>query len=183
MENRKRRFKQTQTIIVLGIFAIVGISFAINVLGAQRHPGVPEKLLEMKVGNYVSGKQALNQVSQLHGTNIDLSDAIIADYSHDFNPYHKNDEKVSVWIGKTKTAAEAADLINRMYQGIQAGKGNTPFSNARRQTVEGHEIFQVDGAGGKHYFYAVDTPEPRIVWLTINSDNAAGILKEAFKSF
>ncbi|MBI4296609.1 MAG: hypothetical protein HY667_05790 [Chloroflexi bacterium] len=183
MENGKQRFRLTQTLIVVGIVAIIGISFAVNILGAQKHPGVPEKLLEMKVGNYASGPQALNQVNQLHGTRIELADAIIAEYSHDFNPYHKNDEKVSVWIGKTKTIAEATDLLGRMYQGIQQGKGNTPFSNATRQIVDGHEVFQVDGGGGKHFFYAAGDPEPRIVWLTINSDNTGSILKEALKSF
>lgn len=183
MEERKQRFKLTQTLIVIGIIAAIGISFAINVLGAQKHPGVPEKLFEMKVGNYVSGSQALNQVSQLHGMNIELAGAIVAEYSHNFNPYHRNDEKVSVWIGKTNTIAEAVDLLNRMYQGIQIGKGSTPFSNATKLTVDGHEVFQVEGPGGKHYFYAIGDPEPRVVWLTISSPNADGILREALKSF
>lgn len=183
MEKRKKGLKLIQLLIVMGVIAAIGVGFTVNVLGAGKHDGVPEKLLEMKVGNYVGGTQALEQVDQLHGTGIELTGAIIAEYSHSFNPYHRNDEKVSVWIGKTKTAAEAASLLSQMYQGIQQGKGSTPFSSAQKQIVDGYEVFQVEGPGGKHYFYVADQPEPRIIWLTINSDNTENILKEALKSF
>jgi hypothetical protein len=38
----------------------------------------------------------MRQVNQLHGTGIELTRAVIADYSHDFNPYHNNDDKVTL---------------------------------------------------------------------------------------
>ncbi|MBI4285382.1 MAG: hypothetical protein HY670_05735 [Chloroflexi bacterium] len=183
MANKKSRSKLIQIFIAIGIIAVIIISFGVNVLGFKKHTGIPEMLLEMKISNHVEGQQALARVNTLHGVDIPLVGAIIADYSHDFNPYHKNDDKVNVWIGKTKSAADATELINRMYQGIQQGKGNTPFSNARKITVEGREVFQTDGPGGQHYFYAMSAPEPRVIWLTISAGNPGAVLRESVKVF
>ncbi len=183
-QNAKRKSKLIQLFIVLGIVVLIGSSFGINVLGARKHPGVPEKLMEMRLGNYVSGSEALSQVNQLHGTGIQITGAIIADYSHDFNPYHKsNDERVDVWIGKTSTVADANVLVSQMYQAVQEGKRNTPFSNPRKVTVDGQELAQLDGPGGTHFFYAAAQPTPRIIWLTIKSANPDAVLSEVLKDF
>ncbi len=182
-ENKRQRSRLIQLIIVFSIIAIIAISFGVNVLGAKSHEGVPKTLLEMKLGNYIDGATALNQVSQLHGTGIELTGAIVASYSHDFNPYHKNDDRADVWIGKTKSSVAATDLLDRMIKGIQTGKGNTPFSNVQKISVEGYEVYQVDGPGSSYYFYAVRDTNPRVIWLTINSANPSAVLRESINVF
>ncbi len=179
-KNRHNRFGLIQLFIALGLLAIVGVSFGVNVL-PKKYAGVPEKLGEMKVGNVIEGAEAMAQVSRLHGTTIELDSALIAEYSHDFNPYHKNDEQVTVWVGKTKSDDLALELTRRMFEGIRDG-GSSGFRNPQKLSVDGHEVFQIDGPGGTHFFSHAADP-PRVIWLTIRSNDASTILQEALNRF
>ena len=177
---KRNRFGLIQLFIVIGLLAIVGVSFGVNVL-PKKYAGVPEKLGDMKVGSVIEGPEAMAQVNRLHGTNIELVSALIVEYSHDFNPYHKNDEQVTVWVGKTKSDELALELVGRMFDGISNG-GSSGFSNPQKLSVDGHEVFQIDGPGGTHFFYPAADP-PRVVWLTIQSRDASTLLQEALKNF
>ena len=151
-----------------------------NVL-PKKYAGVPEKLGAMKMGSVIEGAEALAQVNALHGTDIELVSVFIVEYSHDFNPYHKNDDQVTVWVGTTQSDELALELTRRMFDGIRDG-GSSGFRNPQKISVDGHEVFQIDGPGGTHFFYPAADP-PRVVWLTIQSQDATILLQEALKNF
>ena len=179
-KKKRNRFGLIQLFIVIGLLAAVWFSFGQNVL-PKKYSGVPEKLGDMKVGSVIEGSAAMAQVNQLHGTDIELVSVSIAEYSHDFNPYHKNDEQVTVWVGKTKSDELALELTGRMFEGIRDG-GSSGFRNPQKLSVDGYEIFQIDGPGGTHFFYPAADP-PRVVWLTIQSKDAFTLLQEALNNF
>lgn len=135
----------------------------------------------MKLASVVEGQQALTQVYQLHGMNLGLVSAYIAEYSHTFNPYHSNDERATVWVGKADGSQTAAALLTRMRQGIE--KGGSPFSMPEQLTVDGHDVFRVEGMGDTHFFYNSPVKGDQVVWLTIKSVNPMVILEEALKLF
>ncbi|MBI2851347.1 MAG: hypothetical protein HYX80_10000 [Chloroflexi bacterium] len=137
----------------------------------------------MKLGSFIEGSQALAQVNQLHGTTIDLSSAYIAEYSHDFNPYHNDRARVTVWVGTARSNDAAAALLSRMVAGISTG--NTPFSKPERVTVAGLDIYQVTGSGGDHFFYQSRESPDRVVWLTIEEagDAVSSIVEQAVDEF
>lgn len=177
---KRRGLLLVQLFIVVGFLAIVGVSFGVNVL-PKKYAGAPEKLGNMKIGSIIEGPAAMAQVNQLHGTDIELVSVFIVEYSHDFNPYHKNDEQVTVWVGKTKSDELALELTERMFEGIRDG-GSSGFRNPQKLSVDGYEVFQIDGPGGTHFFYPAADP-PRVVWLTIQSKDASTLLQEALKNF
>lgn len=136
----------------------------------------------MKLGDFTEGAQALAQVNQLHGTTIDLKDAYIAVYSHDFNPYHNDKARVTVWVGTARSNDSAAGLLKRMVAGIS--NGGTPFSKPKRLTVGGYEIYQVTGLGGDHFFYQSPNNGQRVIWLTVEeAGNTISIVEQALDEF
>lgn len=157
-----------QVFLIIGFLAVLGYSFWGTVLGRQEQQ---ERLGDLKLVKKVEGAQALAQVSRLHGKEITLKSAFIAEYS-------SADERVTVWVSNAGSEAAAKDLISRMVRGIE--DGNEMFSNLRRLTVSGLEVFQVAGSGGEHYFYISGD---KVIWLTIQSKEALPLLQLAIRTF
>ncbi len=178
--NKKQRNLIIQIGVVLVILVGIWLSFGRNILSTSKSPDVPAQLAGMKVGNIVEGAQALSQVNKLHGLDIQLEGAYIAEYSHEFNPYHNDVERVTVWVGKTGTVAESQALATRMYTAIQ--KSGSPFSDPQRISLNGREVFRVTGPGGQHYFYS-SSSKAEIIWLIIESSEPQRILSEALGVF
>ncbi len=135
---------------------------------------VPERLGDLQLIGSVEGSEALNQVRGLHGTDIKLETAHIVEYIH-------GTERVTVWVGIAENRDAAAELMMRMIKGIE--KGGSGFNNLKRLTIAGHEVFRVDGPGGRHFFYSSQKQREAVVWVTIEADDPLPILKEALNEF
>ncbi len=174
---KPRRSILTQLVIVLVFLAVVWFSFAQNVLAPAKQSGVPERLGKLELASSVKGSEAVAQVSKLHGINVVLVDALLAEYG-------SGKEKVTVWVGEAENSQAALELIERMAAKITQSQSG--FSNVRQLTISKsyhtHNVFQVDGPGGQHFFYNSKQLE-RVVWLTIQSANPMAILEEAIDRF
>jgi hypothetical protein len=120
-----------QILVVVGILTLLWSSFGQSVLEPQQQTSVPARLGGLELVSAVEGASALTQVSQLHGTDITLTAAYIAEYASD-------NERVTVWMGQAETESGAARLNAMMLDGI--ANGNSPFSNPSPLSVAGHEV-------------------------------------------
>ncbi|MBI4304001.1 MAG: hypothetical protein HY665_06675 [Chloroflexi bacterium] len=173
-KKRGRSMPLFQIIIVVGLLSLVWFAFGSNVLSQKGQPVTPEHLGTLALGNMIEGPEALAQINNLHGTTIALSNGHIAEYAN-------GKERMTVWLGEAESNQAAVDLLNRMVAGI--AKGGSPFGNLTRLTTRGNEVFQVDGPGGKSFFYISSRDRVRVVWLTIQSPDASPILDLALKAF
>ncbi len=176
MPRRKKRrgLVLFQLFIVIGFLVLLWFSFGQNVLAPQKQTGVPEHLGTLELIGTIEDSEAMARIGRLHGTDINLTSAYIAEYVH-------NNERVTIWVGSAETSDSAAELIMRMAEAI--AKGNPGFSNLQRLSVADHEVFQVEGPGGKHFFYQSQKPRERIVWLTMEAINTMLILEQVVKTF
>ena len=149
-------------------------SFGQNILAPQKQPGVPEQLGTLKLISSSGDSEALAQISRLHGTDIELVSAYIAEYVQD-------NERVTVWVGRTESSNAGAELTRRMFQAIQ--KGGSGFSNLQRLSVTDHEVFRIEGPGGEHFFYNSREQKEEVIWLTIEAADSLPILEQALKTF
>jgi len=173
---KKRRpiFPVLITLVVLGL---VGYGFTRYVLAPPASSsGVPQYVGTLKLTSLTEGEAALAAVNRLHGTAIGLENAFVAEYSPPYGGEH-----LMVWGGDAGSAEAAAGLASRMVESIATS--NSGFSNPRQITVDGYEIWQVDGKDGNFYFYVSRQQSDRVVWLTINSQNSAALLAGALKAF
>jgi hypothetical protein len=168
-----------QVVFGLALVAAVAVAFSANVLGpgdlsAEEGTYLPKKLVNLGLVSVVQGDEAMNQVDRMHGLGIAMRDAYIAEYS-------LGSEKATVWVGIARDAAAATELLDRMV--VTIADGNPVFSNLRKRDFSGQEVFQVDGPGGHHYFYASNMSSALVVWLTIDADDSASIMAQAIEFF
>ena len=153
---------------------MVWFSFGQNVLAPQKQLGVPEQLGTLELIGSIEGSEALSQIDRLHGTDIKLVSAYIAEYAH-------GNERVTVWVGITESRDAATELTRMMLQGIE--KGGPVFTNLQRLSIADHEVFRVDGPGGEHFFYISKEQRELVVWLTIEAADTLPILEQALNNF
>ncbi|MBI2916965.1 MAG: hypothetical protein HYY01_03140 [Chloroflexi bacterium] len=166
---RRRGVLVLVVVLVLAFLAMFVYAFQSTVL--VRRAGIPEKVGELELVSKVEGEAAIAQVGRLHGTDIALKDAYIAKYAH-------SGLQLTAWVGKAEDTTAAAELLRRMVEGIN--RGGSPFSNLRQQRIEDQGVYQVDGPGGRHYFYASDN---KVIWLTLEGTGYQTLLPIAVSAF
>ncbi len=176
---KRRSLVLFQLIIIVGFLAAVWFSFGQNVLAPRKQLDVPELLGNLELIGTVRGAEAMTQINRLHGLDIDLADAFVATYTHS-SPYHGNSQ-ATIWVGRAENTEAASRLTQRMVDSIN--EGGSAFNNLQRLTVADLEVFQVDGSGGRHFFYNSGKQREAVVWLTIEADDPLPILKETVKIF
>lgn len=174
---KRRGLVLVQLFIVIGFLAMLWFSFGQNVLAPVKQGGVPENLGDLKLASQIKGTEALAQINKLHGTEILLVDAFIARYA----PVYASSAHVTIWVGKAKDSDTAAELLRRMTTGI--ANGNPSFSNLKKLSLAGQEVFQVEGPGGQHFFYRSQKTEEAVVWLTVETHDAMSILEQTLRTF
>ncbi len=142
---------------------------------------MPERLGDLLLVGTLEGSDAMARVNQLHGTDIELVNAYIAEYARASNSNRNGDEWLTVWVGGTESTDAAADLMRRMTEGIE--RGGSGFSNLQRLTISGHEVLRVAGPGGQHFFYISREQRESVVWLILEAHDALPILEQAVQDF
>ncbi len=173
-EKKKRQGRLLfQILIVAGFLVVLWFSFDQNVLKPQ-NSAVPERWQMLELVSTVEGDEAMSGVNRLHGTEITLVSAYIANYAG-------GTERATAWVGSVGNAQTAAEILRMMVEGI--AKGGAGFSNLRQMTIADHDVFRVDGPGGEHIFYISREQPDRIVWLTVNAADVLPILETGIKIF
>ena len=160
--------------ITIGLIAAVGLSFGLNVLAPRMQRDAPERLGNLELIGTIEGSEAMAQVNRLHGTDIELVSAYIAEYA-------QGNERGTVWVGKAESKEDAAELNDRMIRVI--GKGSSGFSNLQRISIVNHEVFQIDGPGGQHFFFISRNTGKDVVWLIVTANDILPIVEQALKNF
>ena len=180
IENRQR-LVLLQLLIVVGFLSLVWFSFGQNVVAPRNQAMVPQRLGTLELTGTTEGSEAITQVGRLHGSDIELVSAYIAEYAHAPSPYHSGDQRLTVWVGRTESESAAAELTRRMAEGIE--KGGSGFSNLQQLTIAGSDVFRVDGPGGEHFFYSSGEQREEVVWLSVEAADPLPILEQALENF
>ncbi|MCL4516661.1 MAG: hypothetical protein M1379_13900 [Firmicutes bacterium] len=125
---------------------------------------LPKTIEGLTLANVVSGKAALDQISQLHGTNIQMT-------SGDIATYEKGQEKVIVWMGRAKNAAGAQALLDEMVGKMANSK---VFEQPQKLVIKDRAYYYTVGAGMSNYFYVKDDS---VYWIGAVTPNEVNVVK------
>lgn len=92
----------------------------------------------------ITGPEAVEQVSMLHGTDIPVVWAAVG-------RYEGPDGRAEVWASGSGDRASAVEMTRQMLSGIR--EGGTPFGPPRRVASE-RGVWATRGMGQTHYFFA-----------------------------
>jgi hypothetical protein len=126
--------------------------------------GIPAKLGSLTLTKTAQGTDALTELTQMHGSGLDLTGGYRADYAGEGS-------QATLWVGLAKDAAAAQAMVDSMAQKIDAG--NPTFSDLQTLNIGGRKLYTAQGQDQQHFFYAVND---KIVWLAADPDQAADAL-------
>jgi hypothetical protein len=147
--------------------AIVAVPTLANptIVAAQLNKdGIPTQIGTLTLKNSLLGKDTLSEFESMHGSSFDLKTGYRADYGD-------GTAKATLWVGQAQSADAAKTLAKEMADKI--GSGNGMFSNLQTLDITGRTIYEVEGLGQLHFFYAAND---KIVWLASDPNHAPDAL-------
>ncbi len=141
-------------ILVPVFFALViGMSVASGLWSAASQQEVtpaPRELAGYHLDQAMSGPQAIAEVSELHGKDIEVNEAWVGHYQG----------SGTIWAARAESEVKAATLLDKMVEGI--GKGRSPFQGLREMEIEGVPVYTVTDGRQQHFFYQ---QADQVVWV------------------
>ncbi len=126
--------------------------------------GVPTKLGALALTQTKMGRDALTEFTQMHGKGFDLIGGYVAQYAG-------AGSAATLWVAQAKDASVAKEMTEQM--AVRIGAGNAVFQNLQSLNISGRSIYQVEGMGQAHFFYAMND---KIVWVAVDAAQAFEVL-------
>ncbi len=151
---RQMRLGRLVVLLVPVLFAIfLSMSIASGLWSAtsqQEATPAPQHLAGYHLDQAMTGPDAMAAVNELHGTDIELTDAWVAQYQGN----------AMIWAGRAASEEEAQELLDKMVEGI--GEGGSPFQGLRQVDINGVQAYTVTDSRQQHYFYRL---HDQVVWI------------------
>lgn len=156
---------------------VVTVLFAVLVAGAvamglwsaagnQASAPAPTELAGYHLVQAVAGPEAIAEINDLHGTEIEVIDAWIGVYQ----------DGGGVWVSQAADEAKARELLDDMATNIR--DGDSPFRGLTRQEFQGVPVYAVTDARQTHFFYQIGV---QVVWLAAPQGAEEAFLSAAFR--
>ena len=163
-----------KSMFLLLIVSFLFISTACTLSNPQKvaPPGLteeefPKELAELPLAHIITGDEAKTQISQLHGTDIEITEGLVAMFGAP-----GDNRQMMMWISESATKEDATKLLDIMNEKMLSNK---VFSNFQEKDLDGLTYYYVSGIGLDNYYYQKDK---RLYWIGINDSNSEAILQQ-----
>lgn len=164
---RKGKYLLSLLLVLLTVTIIAGCSSKTKVLSEK---SFPNEYRNMSRVQFITGPQAIDSISKLHGTNITISKGYQV-------MYQGSEEQMVLWISESPTQEDATKLLAAMNTKI----GNSQaFTNFQEKKIDGQEMYYVYGMNMDNYYYQKGT---RIYWVAINAQDTSKEMSFVLKDF
>ena len=132
--------------------------------GQSASPGlrVPAALAGTPLTAAARGPAAVKEVTRLHGTRIEVDDAVVARYG-----------AATLWISASPSPLKASTLLWRMNRRMAGG--TSMFADPQPEQRRGRTVFATSGMGQRHIYYQSGSA---VLWLAVPPDGAEQALEE-----
>lgn len=143
-----------------------GVSSSRTANTAQLAQGIPQKLGAVILTEAVTGQEAIDDMSMLHGKDVGLTGGWVGHYQ----------SRGTAFVGETVDETGAAQLLEAMVARI--GAGNRVFTNLKSTQIDGQKLYFVTGQGQNHYFYQKGN---KVIWLALPTNKPEDFLGDALR--
>ncbi|MDW7674728.1 MAG: hypothetical protein SCK28_09350 [Bacillota bacterium] len=130
---------------------------------------IPTQVDGFRLDSVITGDEAIQNISRLHGTDIEIVDGLVAEYA-------SSDSHFVVWISQSSDEQEAKYLLDIMDEKIPA---SPVFTNRQEFVIGDTTYYYVTGAGMENYYWYKGT---KVYWVGITSGNDMEILRTVINS-
>lgn len=150
-----RRRVLALVILLVGMAFVVYFSLAYTAKPTLKAENFPHTLAGLELtGAPLTGPAAAEEISKLHGTDIPVQNAYLAQYG-------KGEQKVFIWIAEGATVEEAGKLLLAMDQKMPTNK---VFTDYRQVQGGGDTFYYVRGLGMDNYYFQDGR---RVYWVAL----------------
>lgn len=126
---------------------------------------VPEEMASLPRTQFISGPEAISQISKLHGKEISLEEGHIA-------RYQAEGKEITLWISVSPTKEEGEALFKVMDQKMPSSKA---FTNREVNRVGSRDVIKVQGMGQKHFYWVSGKYN---YWVAVAGMDALPVIEE-----
>ena len=164
MSDRRRLL--SYVLFVLGVVILAGTVWLTVHTGrsGREIPDVPQDIAGVARTQFITGKEAVESIQQLHGVEISLRGGVVVSYGN---------QNIILWVSDAGDVRAAADLTELMR--VRIAEGRSPFNELGDFELEGKTIYALDGMGQAHYYWQVGN---LVVWLAADVDLAESAIRE-----
>ncbi len=127
----------------------------------------PGELAGMKRVDAVTGQNAIDSVSQMHGTDIKVVSAFVVMYQG------SGKDQMTIWLSESKDEKDAAAMFKAMDDKMPKTQY---FQNYKTVKIDGKEYKFVTGKDRMEHYYWLKGK--RNIWVGIAGANTAEVLKK-----
>lgn len=104
---------------------------------------IPDTIAGLPQTGVISGTEAIQQITQMHGTNIPLAEGYVAQYAG-------NGKQIMLWISVSPSKEEGKQLFKMMDDRMPSSK---VFTERKAVIIGGRRVIRVLGMGQEHYYW------------------------------
>jgi hypothetical protein len=163
--------------VVIFIVTILTVSFfpernkTVSAPETNQAISIPSKIGSYSLTMKLEGDEAMQQISQLHGKDIDIKAGYIIEYQND------DQAPAMVWISESSDENEATKLFNKMNKLMDQSK---MYSDHRTVKIDGTSVEYVFGMDMDNYYYQKGS---QVIWITVSMDENQEFIKSGLKEF
>lgn len=125
---------------------------------------------QLQLMGLLTGEEAANHISQLHGTTIPMDESYMAMYG-------KEGQQVVLWVSRSNKEQDAEALLRAMDEKMPQSQA---FTNYRKQVVAGRQVYRVDGGGMDNFYYRQGRA---VFWVGVQGGDPEGTLSLVLDNF
>jgi hypothetical protein len=125
---------------------------------------IPDNLDDLILVDQMTGRQAAQDFSQLHGKQFPLTSGAVGIYGN---------RQATLWVAGTPLKFMAAEMIIAMRDKISEGR--SPFTATGDFLDNGRTIYSLEGMGQDHYYFQSNN---LIIWLAVDTNFADSALEQ-----
>lgn len=161
-----------RALIILPGFAAFFLLALLAACSGKSDPAeaMPGKLAGLALTGMLTGREAIDSISGLHGKTLEIEAGAIGFYGPGARP------PVTVWISRASAPEGSKEQTVLMLEMMYEGSG--PFSGGKALRAGDVEVHEFDGMGQKHYvFYRDDLA----YWIAASPDLGPRALDDFLK--
>ncbi|MCP4761499.1 MAG: hypothetical protein GY870_06935 [archaeon] len=120
----------------------------------------PKKLSNLHLTKLLQGKEAIKDVAKLHGKEIPVKDAWVANYQGD------RSNTANIWISESFNLNEAFEQTDVMMKKIK-NNPKSPFRDIEVKYISGEKVFLFSGMNQHHVVFQ---KEKKVIWISASSE-------------
>lgn len=153
------------SILVLAFLAWIMFLAPGPTVGDKGTAAIPESLGGVPRTQFMSGPEAIRQISGMHGTGIAISEGYIA-------MYEGGGKSLTLWVSISPSEGEAKELFEKMDTKMP---GSRVFTDRQELTVKGQRVIKVLGMGQEHYYWLKGDKN---YWVAVGGTDAVPVVEE-----